>query len=271
VEQNGSVASIGCKVVVDAEGISSKLLRETGLPTLNRQGLVYGVEAEVENARNLEKDAVEVFLGRDYAPGFYGWIIPRLDGTAKIGLATKKGNPKELLQRLMLRHPVASRQLGQARIVKASFHPIPLGGSIPKTYANGFLAVGDVASQVKPTTGGGVVFGLTCARIAAETVSKAIQQNDVSSSFLRQYQKRCDEEIGFDFSVMLRIRQFLDSLSDGKIDQILRVCNRLGLGGALSDVDEIDFQGKLVLQMLTKPAGVSALAYLLLLYLSANP
>src|SRR3972149_4255481 len=36
------------KIVVDAEGISSRLLRETGLPILNRERLVYAVEAEVE-------------------------------------------------------------------------------------------------------------------------------------------------------------------------------------------------------------------------------
>jgi digeranylgeranylglycerophospholipid reductase len=271
IEQDGGIESFGCNVVVDAEGISSRLLRETGLSTLNRQGLVYAVEAEVENVKNVETHAVEVFLGKDYAPGFYAWIMPLRNGTAKVGLATKTGNPKELLQRLMLKHPVASKQLAQARLTKRSFHPITLRGPICKTYTNGFVAVGDVASQVKPTTGGGVVFGLTCAQIAAETVSKAIRQNDVGSSFLQQYQKRCHDELGFDFSVMLRIRKFLDSLSDEKIDQILRTCKKLGLDEALSDADEIDFQGKLFLQMLTKPSGIAALAYLLLLYLSANP
>jgi geranylgeranyl reductase family protein len=271
VEQEGRLESIGCNVVVDAEGISSRLLRETDLTILNREGLVYAVEAEVENVKNVEDDGVEVFLGENYAPGFYAWIMPLRNGTAKVGLATKTGNPKELLQRLLQKHPVASKQLAQARIIKTSFHPITLRGQIPKTYTNGFVAVGDVASQVKPTTGGGVVFGLVCAQIAAETVSKAIRQDDVRSSFLQQYQKRCNDKLGFDFSVMLRVRKFLDSLSDEKIDQVLRTCKKLQLDEALKDADEIDFQGKLFLQILTKPSGVAALAYLLLLYLSANP
>jgi hypothetical protein len=43
------------------------------------------------------------------------------------------------------------------------------------------------------------------------------------------------------------------------------------LDKALEDVEEIDFQGKLLLQMLTKPASATALAYFLLLYLFANP
>jgi digeranylgeranylglycerophospholipid reductase len=259
------------KIVVDAEGISSRLLRQAGLSALKRDGLVYAVETEVENVKDVELDAVEVYVGRTFAPGFYAWLIPRLDGTAKVGLATKSGNPKEFLQRLIHKHPVASKQLGKAKITRTAFHSISLGGPIPKTYGNGFLAVGDAASQVKPTTGGGVIFGLTCARIAAEVAAEAVQRSDVSSDFLRVYQQRYDEALGFDFSVMLRARRFLDSLSDEKLDEALRFCARWGLGKALETVEEIDFQGQAFLKLLTKPAMFAALAYFLLLYLSANP
>ena len=83
---------------MDAEGISSRLLRQAGLRRLKPEGLVYAVEAEVENVQDVELDAVEVYFGKNYAPGFYGWLIPRLDGTAKLGLATNKGNPRDFLQ-----------------------------------------------------------------------------------------------------------------------------------------------------------------------------
>ena len=270
-QENAGETRTTAKIVVDAEGISSRLLRKTGLSMLNREKLVYAVEAEVENTTDVEPDAVEVYLGKDYAPGFYAWLIPKRDGTAKVGLAAKSGNPKDFLQRLILKHPVASKQLAGAKITRIGFHPITLGGPIPQAYSNGFLAVGDVASQVKPTTGGGVIFGLTCAGIAAEVAAEAIRRDDVSAGFLQLYQKRFGEALGFDFSVMLRIRRFLDSLSDERIDDALRFCRRVGLDEALADVDEIDFQGKLLLQMLTKPAGAAALAYLLLLFLKMNP
>jgi digeranylgeranylglycerophospholipid reductase len=271
VEQEGKVESFAAKIVVDAEGISSRLLRQTGLAGLNGERLVYAVEAEVEHVQDVALDAVDVFLGKAYAPGFYAWLIPRLDGTAKVGLATKAGNPKDFLQRLMLKHPVASKMLSKAKITRIAFHPITLGGPISKVYTSGFLAVGDVASQVKPTTGGGVVFGLTCAGIAAEVADEAVRRNDLSSNFLALYQKRCADTLGFDFSVMLRLRRFLDSLSDEKLDEVLRFCARIGVNNALENVDEIDFQGQLLLKILTKPAMLAALAYFLKLYLSANP
>jgi digeranylgeranylglycerophospholipid reductase len=271
VQKKDKTEQATAKIVVDAEGISSRLLRQTGLAGLNGGRLVYAVEAEVENVKDVELDAVEVFLGKAYAPGFYGWLMPRLDGTAKIGLAAKRGNPKAFLQRLMQKHPVASKQLAKAKITRMAFHPITLGGPVSKAYANGFLAVGDVASQVKPTTGGGVVFGLTCAGIAAEVTDEALRRNDVSSNFLQVYQKRCSDALSFDFSVMLRLRRFLDSLSDGKLDEVLRFCARMGVDKALGNVDEIDFQGRLLLKVATKPAMFAALAYFLKLYLSANP
>jgi digeranylgeranylglycerophospholipid reductase len=262
---------VSAKIVVDAEGISSRILRQTGLSPLNRDRLVYAVETEVENVKNVELDAVEVFLGKDYAPGFYAWLIPRLDGTAKVGLATKTGNPKEFLRRLMLKHPVASQQLGTAKITRMVFHPMSLGGPISKAYSNGFLAVGDAASQVKPTTGGGVIFGLTCAKIAAQVAIEAIRRNDVSSNCLQLYHKRCKDRLGFDFNVMLRMRKLLDSLSNERVDKALRFCARLGMNRTLRDIEEIDFQGQTLLKILKKPAIWAALAYFLMLYLSANP
>ncbi len=269
-QRNGTEEQVNSKIVLDAEGISSRLLRQTGLPALKPRGLVYAVEAEVENVKNVEHDAVEVYFGKDYAPGFYGWVIPRLDGTAKVGLATNTGDPREYLKRLMSKHPVAIQQLGKAKIRKISYHAITLGGPIGKAYANGFLAVGDCASQVKPTTGGGVIFGLTCAKTAAEVANEALKQDDVSATFLQTYQKRSNDLFSFDFSVMLRLRRFLDSLSDEKLDEMLRFCGKLGLERALTDVDEIDFQGKLLLRVLGKPTMLAALAYFAVLYLSAN-
>jgi len=267
----GKEEQVYSKITLDAEGVSSRLLRQVGLTALKPEGLVYAVEAEVENVQDVERDAVEVYFGKAYAPGFYGWLIPKLDGTAKVGLATNKGNPQKFLRELMSKHPAAFKQLVKAKITQIGYHAISLGGPIDRAYSNGFLAVGDCASQVKPTTGGGVIFGLTCAKTAAETASEALQRGDVSSDFLRVYQKRCSDLLGFDFSVMLRLRRFLDSLSDVKVDEVLRFCGKLGVDKALSDVDEIDFQGKLMLKVLGKPSMLAAMAYFVMLYLSANP
>jgi digeranylgeranylglycerophospholipid reductase len=259
------------KIVIDAEGISSRLLKQTGLPTLDRGKLVNAVQAEVENVKDIEMDTVEVFLGRNYCPGFYAWLIPKKDGNAKVGLAAKRGNPRELLLKLMTKHPTASKKLGDARILQTSFHPITLGGPISKAYSEGFLAVGDVASQVKPTTGGGIILGMTCAKIAADVACEAVRKGDVSSETLGAYQQKCDGILGFNMRIMLRIRRMLDSLSDEKIDKIIALCSQLGLDKTLRNVNEIDFQGQTLLQAVRNPRVLPVLFYFFFLYLSANP
>jgi geranylgeranyl reductase family protein len=265
---DGSKVDVNSKVVFDAEGISSRLLRQAGLRTLDTRGLVYAVETEVTGANDLEMDAVEVYFGKGYAPGFYGWLIPRPDGSAKLGLATNQGDPRAYLKRLMTKHPVASKQLSKAKITTAGYHAISLAGPIGKAYTGGFLVMGDCASQVKPTTGGGVIFGLTCAKEAASVATEAIRNGDVSAHALQPYQKRCDNLLNFDVATMLRLRRFINSLSDEKLDEMLRVVGKLGVDKALRSVDEIDYQGKMLMSVAGKPAMWAALAYFGLLYVN---
>jgi hypothetical protein len=51
---------------------------------------------------------------------------------------------------------------------------------------------------------------------------------------------------------------------------MLRVCGKLGVDKALTDVTEIDFQGKMLVTALRKPSMFAALGYFGLLYLFAN-
>ena len=258
------------KIVLDAEGISSRLLKQTDLKPLDSKHLVYAVQAEVENLENMQSDRVHVYFGQAYAPGFYAWLIPKLDGTAKIGLATNKGNPNNFLDKLMFDHPKASKYLSHAKVRKKEFHSITLGGPIPKSVLNGFMVLGDAASQVKPTTGGGIIFGLRSSIIAAKIANLAINNNDVSENFLKLYQEGCIKAFSFDFNTMLRFRNFLNSLSDNKLDKILRFCNKIGLNKAIQNVDEIDMQGRTLIKTISKPAVSITLFYLFITYLTTN-
>jgi flavin-dependent dehydrogenase len=171
----------------------------------------------------------------------------------------------------MMKHPTISPRLRKARILSKIFHPITLGGPASKTYANGFLAVGDAASQVKPTTGGGVVFGMTCSKVAAQVAREALRRNDVSEGFLVAYQNECRRLLGFDARFMLKVRRMLNTLSDAKVDRMLDFCSKAGLDKTLRNFGDLDLQGRSFLHMLGRPRVVPMLFYLFLLYLSANP
>jgi digeranylgeranylglycerophospholipid reductase len=252
------------KVVIDSEGCSSILLRKAGLPTLNKSMVVKGIETEVDRVKNVNQDTVEVYLGEKYAPGLYAWIIPLPDGSAKVGLATKTGNPKTYLQNFVKQNPKAKEKLRQSGFVSVSYHPITLGGPLTKTYYNGLLVVGDAASQVKPTTGGGVVMGLVCAKIAGETAQQAIQRDDCSKSLLALYQQRWRKTIGFDMTVMRQVRLMLNRLTDRRLDKIIALCSQLGLGENLKRAKDIDFQGKGIMPIFKSPAAWTVALYSIL-------
>jgi len=258
------------KVVIDAEGCSSAILKTTGLDGMKASMIVRGIQAEVDGVKNVDDDMVEVYLGRNVAPDFFAWIIPRKDGTAKVGLATKTGNPHQYLRNFMEKHPVASKKLQKSKITSISLHPIPLTGPIVKTYSDGFLAVGDAASQVKPTTGGGVIFGLTCARTAGEIAYKAVKNNNFSDMFLSSYQHQWKRLVGFDLVAMLQMRKMLNSLSDNKTDKIIGLCNRLRISGVLEKFGDVDFQGRSLIPMIKHPGALAVISYFLYSWLTSQ-
>lgn len=261
VRREGAERTVTSQIVIDAEGVSSTLLKKVRLQPPNRSMLVNGVQAEVNRVEEMDEDAVEVYLGNNYAPGFFAWIIPKRDGSAKVGLATNKGNPRGYLQHFMRKHPVASKKLKESEIVHLAFHPVTLGGVIPKTYSSGLLVVGDAASQVKPTTGGGVIFGLLCSGIAGEVACEAVERNDFSETFLSRYQSGWRKAIGFDMAVMRRIRKMLNRLPDNKMEKLIALCKNLDAERILQEVRDVDFQGKLLTRMMRRPEAPVLLIY----------
>ncbi len=225
---------------------------------------VKAIQAEVNRVDGIDEDMVEVYLGRKYAPGFFAWIIPRRDASAKVGLATCTGDPREHLHRFMKNHPVASKKLRKSTIKSLSLHPIPLGGPVPKTYSNGLLVVGDAASQVKPTTGGGVIVGLFCSKIAGDVAYEAVKNSDFSETFLSRYQSRWNELVGFDLKIMRQIRKLLNRLSDHKVDKIVDLCAKFGVDDMLEEAGDLDFQGRSLIPMIKHPTTLVVILYFIL-------
>ncbi|MCJ7721169.1 NAD(P)/FAD-dependent oxidoreductase [Candidatus Bathyarchaeota archaeon] len=257
-------------VVIDAEGCSSAVLKKTELDCLKAFMMVRGIQAEVDGLEHFDEDMVEVYLGRNVAPDFFAWIIPIRDGTAKVGLATRTGDPRDFLRRFMKKHPVASKKLKNSQVKNISLHPIPLAGPIPKTYSDGFLVVGDAASQVKPTTGGGVIFGLTCARAAGEVAYEAVKNSNFSEAFLSGYQRRWKRLVGFDLSAMLKMRRMINSLSDNRTEKIIGLCNRLGIDDVLEKSGDLDFQGRSLIPMIKYPGTLAVISYFLYSWLTSS-
>lgn len=191
----------------------------------------YGIQTEVmmEGVND-----VEVYLGNDIAPGSFGWVVPINDETTKIGLITRK-NPSVYLKNF-LKHPfIHNRVRKDCKKTKCS--PIPLA-TIPKSYAERLLIVGEAAGQVKTTTGGGIYFGFLCSEIAVETILKAFKHNNFSENFLSEYERKWRQRIDSELKAGKRIRSIFSRLSDCQIDFIINLAKKDGI---ISVIKRSDF------------------------------
>jgi digeranylgeranylglycerophospholipid reductase len=260
IDVQGETEKITPSLIIDAEGISSTILKNEGLKPFNDMMVVKAVSAELDGIRDIENDSVEVYFGREFADEFYAWIIPKRDGTARIGLGTKSGNPKRCLERFKNNHSIARYKMRKSQFTRITYHSIPLGGPIPKTCANGFLVIGDAASQVKPTTGGGIVKGLTCAKIAGQVAASCVRDGTFSGKFLKRYEDQWKQGIQFDMRMLLSARKLLNRLSDREMDKVFDIANKLRLQESLIQVKNLDFSKKELIRLAKSPPALATLA-----------
>jgi geranylgeranyl reductase family protein len=263
IRRERGVKSIPSKVVIDAEGVSSNILRRLNLACAKKHTIVSGVQAEFDKVADVRMDTVEVFLGRNFAPGFFAWIVPRRNGTVKVGLVAYRRNPRQCLHNFIHDYPTTRGRFKRSQLMRVAYHPITLGGPINRTYAEGLLVVGDAASHVKPTTGGGIIMGLLCAKIASKVAVDATRQDDSSARFLSQYEHQWKQEISLDMKLMRYARILLNRLTDRKLDQLIGFCSALELDQTLKNVGDIDFPVTSLLHTSEKHKILATLLYFL--------
>ena len=83
------------------------------------------------------------------------------------------------------------------------------------------MLIGDIAGQVKPTTGGGIYFAMRSADLASDIAENALIRNEFSEEFLSAYSKNWDKIFKREMSVGYFARQFYESLDQDDITEIM--------------------------------------------------
>ncbi len=236
------------KLLIDAEGALPKILKATPLKVLDKNNLLNGFQVDISGVK-VDPEHVEVHLGREIAPGFFAWIIPLNDEEARVGLACKSPDLKNLLFKFI------EKRFGDSeRISMHSFHSgfIITCGPIEKTYSDRLMVVGDAAGQVKPISGGGVIFGGICASIAGRVASEAVKHDMLEEKFLKAYENEWKARLGREFKIALLARRILNRLSDRDIDKIFSIVLKEGIHNEISAEGDMDFQGISILKIMGK-------------------
>jgi digeranylgeranylglycerophospholipid reductase len=185
-------------------------------------------------------DSIEIFVGNHIAPGLFGWIIPMQDSTARIGLGATKAPRRHLNAFLdMVRH-----RFGDFAIQEIRGAALPLGPARDFT-ASHVMLVGAAARQTKPTTGGGLYFGLRAAELAAATALEAVEANDFSKQMLSKYEQRWHRLEGRELMYGHWLRKLFLQLSDGDLDLIIRLLNTPFVQDQVRRLGDIDYPSRL--------------------------
>lgn len=156
---DGSQTTLETQMVAGCDGPTSRVRQSVGLEGPSEQ--LHGVLAFTETPD--AGDRVDVHLT---APTFFAWRIPRGDAGVEYGLAAPPGAEV----------PALFDQLTTAYDVdpdRRCSGTIPIGPPDLVTTDRVFL-IGDAAAQTKPFTGGGILYSMTAADIAASTINPTV-------------------------------------------------------------------------------------------------
>jgi len=197
------------EILVDAEGARRSLLprkiKGKGEP-------IPAVQMDIKAKEGIPDDLVELYFN---VPDFFSWIIPLNDSRYRVGVASKEYATRinKLLERL------AKKRFGRYKLLTKFGGLVETRGPIKKIVLDKLMVIGDAAGHVKPTTGGGVVFGGLGAKVASEVAVRYLNKK----LELRFYDHLWKKFFARELRNMLLMRRVMNLLGTSGMDVILRV------------------------------------------------
>jgi digeranylgeranylglycerophospholipid reductase len=246
VTVGGGDREIRARAVVLACGANYRFHKGLGLGTPE----VFLQSAQLEVPFPDSTD-VEIQFGREVAPGGFAWLVPLRRGEsscARIGLMSETRSRERFrtfLGALMARAGLAASSCPEPRLKM-----LPLG-PVVRTSGDRVLAVGDAAGLVKPTTGGGIYYGLISGRIAGEVLDEALASGRLDAPDLRAYDTRWRRRLGQEIRIGLAFRRLAARLTDESIDSLIELARVNGIVPLLQRTASFNWHSTAALALLS--------------------
>ncbi|HET7324335.1 MAG TPA: geranylgeranyl reductase family protein [Halococcus sp.] len=204
--RDGDATTYEADVVIDAAGSLSLLQDKTDFSgttfdtNVNYSQFCSAYREIVEVDSPVEWDDALVFKPTEELG--YLWYFPRTSTEINAGLGFQMNkSPMELVE--VLREDLRNRPEFDGATVKHK-----LGAALPtrrpydSATAPGFMAVGDAAGHVNPTTGGGIPGAAKAGHWAAQRAVEAVTSGDASEERLWKYNHQVMTDFGKRFAAM---------------------------------------------------------------------
>ncbi|MFH1105712.1 MAG: NAD(P)/FAD-dependent oxidoreductase [Candidatus Aenigmatarchaeota archaeon] len=217
------------KLVAGCDGANSRV---SGYVDPSQTKKLHGMIA-ITNQEDYS-DFVDLYFDNKKYPGFFAWKIPR-GATTEYGVAASVEHAANAFRGFLKENNVKKHSTLSGMI--------PMG--LKKTYAERIVLVGDAACQVKPLTGGGVIYSLICSRIAANAFRDAITQNRFDESFMKRYEDEWKKQISGNIRLGLAMRGLYSLMPNWQIDAALRLLGFAPARKLIEKFGDMDFTLKL--------------------------
>ena len=208
---NGNIEKYKSKILILATGYNSKLAKSLGFNLSSHS--MFGYQTKIDQ---LKVDKVNVFTGGTLPKGYFGWVVPTKQNKGLCGILGREKLDDHGLAFL----EEVKEKLGFNVVGRTSAWGIPIEPLSVKSKSRVML-IGDVAGQVKPTTGGGIYFAMRSADIAANIARKAIEKNVFSGKLFLEYSKEWDSIFKNELRIGMFARKFYESLDEKDIKEIM--------------------------------------------------
>ena len=222
-------------VVIGADGAVSAVAAHFGIGQAPRNVLTWKAEYRVDAP---EEGMVDLFFDNRAYRGLFAWLCPNSEDVLEVGVGidSRYGNAKDAFEKFISREEVRGI-IGNKRPVTehASLIPMNMRRKIADE-ARRVLLVGDAAGQVKPTTGGGIIFGGNAALMAAEAVRGYID----GTGRLSEYSRRFLRKYGVDVAMHAAINSIYSSAPSGALGGAITVLKAFGVDKFLGEYGDMD-------------------------------
>ncbi len=229
----GEEFEISARYYVGADGVASTVAEKMGAKT--EAEFMKGYELEVVG--EFDRNKVEVWIDKELNENFFMWVVPVNEELARVGTFGSLENLKSFLR---------IRNLRPTKAVEIKAGSVALGWRKPWTKGNVAL-VGDAALQIKPTTAGGIVYGMICAHAL---------ESSIDSGNLSIYWNACSE-VRRQISFGLKLRRAFKNMKQRDIERVFRVISDKEVIKAIEEGADFDDHLK-TFKVLTKRPSVLA-------------
>ncbi|MGD0729407.1 MAG: dehydrogenase, partial [Candidatus Micrarchaeaceae archaeon] len=167
-------------------------------------------------------------LNQHYAPGGYGWVFPKSNGKVNIGLGVQKRSleirnqklgKKDTLHSLIDEYVKSNPVLKNLKLFNKDnngkgYWSVAVRRQMASLVFNGYMGAGDSMAMPNPISAGGIGPALVAGILSGENAAKAIQNNNVTTKGLWQYNLDFNKEYGYKTAGLEVFRIYLQSLNN---------------------------------------------------------